>query len=527
MRMALVALAASMVADCPLWYGFDEYQAVPDGTCALVLDSPGEGVTVTPDQDAFVDTPGVQLALKGRVSGGSTCRTSLQFGLCGAQLTPAPQANDSFTLAFTLPSLGDFGICVQTTQSDGVARQVSRKISFSCPPSQMSCNGECVSDFLTNAHHCGSACTDCPGAVDGTATCKMGSCSIECRQDYHHESGRCVPRKGCDKLETACGDSDDCCAFDPVPSNGSSLSYKRSYDLSADPGIKTDGWQPQSSAPVQVRAFSLDRYEVTVGRFRSFVEQYDSRFVENASLRPSAHPSSTRSGWRESWESWCPAAMQSCDDDTLAGPVYAKPVPRTREALERRLGSCGTFSTWTSQVADRENEPITCVNFFEAFLFCMFDGGRLPTEAEWNAAAAGGEEQRPYPWSQTGSAVDISPENARYGQPNGGPARAGTYTSGRGRYGTFDLAGNVWEWVRDTAARDTAPPYEWSYPSQTEDPIDLTNDEDPEQTHGMRGGSFKFTPLELRSYYREARDSRVRFDDLGLRCARPAVVGAP
>jgi formylglycine-generating enzyme required for sulfatase activity len=38
---------------------------------------------------------------------------------------------------------------------------------------------------------------------------------------------------------------------------------------------------------------------------------------------------------------------------------------------------------------------------WEAYAFCIFDGGFLPTETEWEYAAAGGSEQRDYPWGWT------------------------------------------------------------------------------------------------------------------------------
>jgi len=94
---------------------------------------------------------------------------------------------------------------------------------------------------------------------------------------------------------------------------------------------------------------------------------------------------------------------------------------------------------------------INCVGWHLAFSFCIWDGGRLPTEAEWEYAAAGGEENRLFPW---GAAEPTSIEFANALVGNGfnlaGPrVEVGRAQAGAGRWGHLDLGGGMLEWVFD------------------------------------------------------------------------------
>jgi formylglycine-generating enzyme required for sulfatase activity len=60
-----------------------------------------------------------------------------------------------------------------------------------------------------------------------------------------------------------------------------------------------------------------------------------------------------------------------------------------------------------SAAGANEALPINCVHWYDAFQFCAWDGGWLPTEAEWEMAAAGGAENRRYPWG--GALPNASP----------------------------------------------------------------------------------------------------------------------
>jgi formylglycine-generating enzyme required for sulfatase activity len=123
-------------------------------------------------------------------------------------------------------------------------------------------------------------------------------------------------------------------------------------------------------------------------------------------------------------------------------------LPDTREDLLTELKSCSA-ATWSDDINTNNDVPINCVSFNVAYALCIWDHGRLPTEAEWNFAAAGGREQRVYPWKTPVSGPPITDEYANYGDANPGPIAVGSKPLGNGRWGQSDLSGNVVEWTLD------------------------------------------------------------------------------
>ncbi len=142
-------------------------------------------------------------------------------------------------------------------------------------------------------------------------------------------------------------------------------------------------------------------------------------------------------------------------------------------------------------ITTRREHPMNCVDWATATSYCEAQGGRLPTEEEWEWAARGGSDARPYAWGV------VEPEGQpcwSKGSKRNDTCAVGTSPEDQGRFGQLDLAGNVSEWTAsgfDAGQRVT------------------------------RGGNwYNWSPRLVAVPARGGLDPAERTDTVGFRCAR-------
>lgn len=318
----------------------------------------------------------------------------------------------------------------------------------------------------------------CAGAVD-MKTCKLSAGST-CVDNAQCASAACIngtcAGASCFGLQTKCGTGmDSCCTTLPVPMGN----YARNSLLNN----------------TSVSGFFLDRYEVTVERFRQFVDRYPDN---KPRVGAGHHPLIPNSGWDSAWDEFLPVTQ----DALKAALKVCEPTPATTQ-----------FPTWTDAPGSNEKMPINCVSWYLAFAFCAWDGGRLPTEAEWEFAADAGEVARLYPWQGVPDA-----SRAVYGCLANGDENVCEFadmqfvgsrsTAGDGKWGHSDLSGSVYEWTLDFSADN--------YPQPCNDCAQLT----PSPFRTRRGGGWSNNPEFITTRVRKNDPPTWQDDVGGVRCAR-------
>jgi formylglycine-generating enzyme required for sulfatase activity len=182
---------------------------------------------------------------------------------------------------------------------------------------------------------------------------------------------------------------------------------------------------------------------------------------------------------------------------------------------------------WSTYPA-KLDEPVNMVSWTKSHAYCVWAGGRLPSEAEWEWAATG-PDQTTYPWGNEPEPSCEYVDYTKYGAPKwaagadvgcggGGPSPVGTHPKGDKVWpggNLHDMAGNVWEWVEDSFIPYSTDP-------QT-DPV-VRQDS---SVHGIRGGGWNRSYAGMVVTYRGAATFTYQVPALGVRCVRGEPFATP
>ena len=296
---------------------------------------------------------------------------------------------------------------------------------------------------------------DCGGKVAPKCAATKGcAANGDCASDACSYEKKCVVDKGCTGHfgGDTCGDGetgaggakhDSCCSTVSVPDRPAA-----------------------SGGP-----FTIDKYLVTAGRMRAFVERYNGNLQQWAAGSPK--------GWNDAWTASLPKNMadalyllgpggkRGCNVVSQGGRTYWQPPID---------GNAAEASDFSKDVLDEK--ALNCVTWHMAQALCTFDGGHLASSAEtkWvyeNRGRAAGPTTHPWQWTDnsTYSAATSDPRVVhRYSYETPNPPAAmrivsgqypldhaffiappGRRPTGANMHGVQDAAGNVMPWVSDNA----------------------------------------------------------------------------
>ena len=231
---------------------------------------------------------------------------------------------------------------------------------------------------------------DCGGTATGAPKCAVGkACAAhaDCTSDACSYKKVCLEYKSC------------------VPHSGGDTCGPTTNDANHE------------NCCTRIAGSPLDKYNVTAGRFRQFVER------TNGNLRAWAMGQNAP-GWDHAWDTFLPTMLDNGgttpDDSTPFTGVYQELGPyvhvpgatganegcdikgngartfRLPDAVNTRIGD---KQFYTQEIYDAK--PLNCVPAYMMAAFCFWDGGRLPTRVEFNAAWGAAT----YPWGAAPAAA--------------------------------------------------------------------------------------------------------------------------
>jgi formylglycine-generating enzyme required for sulfatase activity len=277
---------------------------------------------------------------------------------------------------------------------------------------------------------------------------------------------------------------------------------------------------------VYIESFYMDLHEVTNNDFAVFVKETAYQTIAERDII-----------WEDIAKQLPPGTPKPPDSLLVPGALVFTPTDSPVNLnYPEQWWSWTTGANWrhpagpNSDIINKNNHPVVQIAWEDADAFCKWAGKRLPTEAEWEWAARGGNKDMIYPWGN--ESVNSGKPRANFYQglfpyknteKDGFEGTAPVMSFPPNGYGLYDMSGNVWEWCSDW--------YDVSFyktkdakKKNTTGPTKGYNDLMPfQQEKVIRGGSFLCSD-EYCSGYRNARRMGSTVDTglnhTGCRCVK-------
>jgi len=283
----------------------------------------------------------------------------------------------------------------------------------------------------------------------------------------------------------------------------------------AMPGLTDDASRIHT---VYLDAYWMDEHEVTNAEYEEFVKATGYKTI--AEQAPS----------REEFPDVDPALLVP---GSLVFTPPAEPVMLNNFA---QWWSFVPGADWqhptgpASSIAGKDMEPVVHIAWEDALAYANWAGKRLPTEAEWEFAARGGNPGDLYPWGNefkknhghmANTFQGAFPVNDTHEDGYAGLAPVKQFASNK--YGLYDMSGNVWEWCADWYRPDSYVDA-GAMSRNPQGPVDSYDPAEPgAKKKVQRGGSFLCTEQYCSRYTTGTRGKgewRTGSNHVGFRCVK-------